>query len=604
MRMTSWRIRAAIFLVGFQLIATPSIDLPSSSGQSVGQDWAFPGYDAHNSGFNPQSVLVRDNVEDLRLGWIHQIVERNISLPDSRSAIGIHAPPIVVNGVLYFVTESNRISALNTLNGRELWSFQYDLDMLSEAEHWSRFQTQNSITHYDGKIWMQTNDCNILGFELITGEVEFSLKDTCVDVPGNDGLYVGHYSPIFVKNVLVTRASAGGGGGRGFVSGYDISNGELLWIWFAVPPTGGDANWDFNNAARGNISPFEGDWGTNNLIGGGSIFSLIASDEEHGIIYFPVGSPAMSYDASLRPGPNLFTDSIVALDATSGMMLWYFQTTPHDINGQEPTRSVILIEAEVMGSSKQVVIGITRGEYVYVLDSEDGKLLFEPISFGANKRNIYNTNKGNDANFTLSQRDLNGMTYCPGRFGGSSTVSAFAYNTVFVASQSFCSISFEDKVLFKGKTINGYSLSAAPTSEGASITAIDLHDGTTRWRFELEDRYQGQITVSGGVVYLLDVVGNFYGLNAENGDLLIKIALGGSGDTGVIIAENARGEMMAFVATSGAIVALELPQTSRIANDLASLFVLPLAVAIIIPLMIILAAFGLYLRRNRKGQKL
>ncbi|MEE8239372.1 MAG: PQQ-binding-like beta-propeller repeat protein [Nitrososphaerales archaeon] len=572
-------------------------------GNDLGLNWDQPAYDIRNTGFNPQQEITKDNIGTLELKWIYQAPERPPTVPGARVTFGIHAPPIVVNGILYFVTESSRLTALNTLNGRELWSFQYDLAELVLADQWSFLQTENAISLHDDKIWLQTNDCKILGFEPFGGEILEQVVDTCVEIPGNDGTYVGHYSPTFFETIMITRASAGGGGGRGYVAGYDSINQRLLWRWFVVPPTGGDPNWDFAEASKGNIEPFAGDWGNNDLIGGGSVFSLIAVDEETGIIYFPTGAPALSYDASLRPGPNLFSSSIVALDAETGELIWYHQTTPHDINGHAPTTSIILADAEVRGEERRVVMTASRADYAYILDASNGELLHDPISIGAQKINVFNTNRGNQADLTLSQNGLVDEIYCPGQIGGSASVSAFAYNTLFIASQNFCSTLSEVRIFYKDQLINGYIASPAPIAQDSMISAIDVSTGNLKWRFPLENRYQGGITVSGGVVYLVDLAGDFYALDADTGEVLRMIPMNGNGNTAVTIAADAQGKMTLYVATggrkSGVITAFGLPEMSSSTEQNNNLLIIG-GVALA---LIVVSAYVVALRAyNRKGR--
>ena len=300
------------------------------------------------------------------------------------------------------------------------------------------------------------------------------------------------------------------------------------------------------------------------MIGGGSIFSLMAVDESTGIVYFPTSAPALSYDASLRPGPNLYTNSIVALDASTGKMIWYYQTTPHDINGHEPARSIILANATIDGEERKVIMASTKGDYAYILDATNGELLHEPISFGAQKINVYNSNKGNDADFLLSQEVIVDQTYCPGAFGGSSTISAFAENTLFVASQNYCTKFTKGQVIYKDQLINGYQIETTQEAQSSSVHAIDVSTGQIKWTFPIESRYQGGITVSSGVVYLVDISGTFYALDSETGEVLKKIPMNGAGNTAVTIASDANGDMRVFVATggskSGIIAALGLPQ--------------------------------------------
>ncbi len=270
------------------ILSIVALLLASFSPQSISQspeglNWTQPAFDLFNTGSNPQQIITNENVKNLELKWIYQAPERPAPIPGARMAFGTQAPPITVYGLLYFVTESNRLIALNTLNGEELWSFQYDPVKLALSKDWSMLEAQHSISFFHDYIWMQTNDCNIYAFDPFNGEIKKEILNTCSDIPGNTGKYVGHYSPTFFETILITRVSAGGGGGRSFVAGYDEYNGRLLWRWFSIPPSGGDDNWDNENAAKGNIKPYPGDWGENDLIGGGSIFSLMAVDESTGL---------------------------------------------------------------------------------------------------------------------------------------------------------------------------------------------------------------------------------------------------------------------------------------------------------------------------------
>ena len=546
--------------------------IPQSISQSPdGLNWTQPAFDLFNTSHNPQQIINRDNIANVELKWIYQSPERPAPIPGARMAFGIQAPPIAVYGLLYFVTESNKLTALNTLNGEEMWSFQYDPVELALSENWSMLEAQHSISFFHDYLWMQTNDCNIFAFDPFTGEIKNEIRNTCSDVPGNSGKYVGHYSPTFFETIIISRVSAGGGGGRSFVAGYDEFNGRLLWQWFSVPPSGGDPNWDFKDADKGNINPYPGDWGENDLIGGGSIFSLIAVDEETGIIYFPTGAPALSYDAALRPGPNLYANSIVALDASTGKMIWYYQTTPHDINGHEPARSIILANATINGEDRKVILSATKGDYAYVLDAKTGELLHDPISFGAQKISAYNSNQGNNADFQLSQDVLEGNEYCPGAFGGSATTPAFADNVFFVASQNYCTKFTAGQVIYKDQLINGYRIEPTLSEQSSSIHAIDVSTGQIKWTFPIESRYQGGITVSAGIVYLVDISGNFYALDAETGEILKKIPMNAAGNTAVTIASDANGDMRLFVSTggskSGIITAFGLPEESSAVDE-------------------------------------
>ncbi len=575
-----------------------------------GSNWMHPAYDARNSGFSPQSVINKDNLNSLELKWIFQVPGFFGTVPGAGDfgfeiphvPTGIQTVPLVVNGIVYIANDFNGLFAIRAESNDLLWRFSPPIATFGEKPWWNRVFAQHGIDYYDGKVWMQASDCTIYGLDPINGDKLVEIPETCSNIPGNTGVYFGSFAPIFYNDLLITRPSGGAGstGERGFIAAYDINTEELVWRWFVVPPTGGDPNWDFAEASKGNIEPFVGDWGNNDLIGGGSVFSLIAVDEETGIIYFPTGAPALSYDASLRPGPNLFSSSIVALDAETGELVWYHQTTPHDINGHEPTRSLILADAEVGGEERRIVMTASRADYAYILDASNGELLHEPISIGAQKINVFNTNRGSQADLTLSQNRLVDDIYCPGQIGGSSSVSAFAYNTFFIASQNFCSTLSEARIFYKDQLINGYVASPAPVVQNSMISAIDVSTGNLKWRFTLDNRYQGGISVSGGVVYLVDLDGDFYALDADTGEVLRMIPMNGAGNTAVTIAGDAQGKMTLYVATggrkSGIIAAFGLPESSSTEQNNTLLIIGGVVLAVIV-----LSAYAVVLRAyNRK----
>ena len=146
--------------------------IPQSISQSPeGINWTQPAFDIFNSAHNPQQIITRENVQNIELKWIYQLPERPAPIPGARMAFGTHAPPIAVYGLLYFVTESNKLTALNTLNGEELWTFQYDPVELVLSEDWSMLEAQHSISFFHDLLWMQTNDCHIFAFDPFTGEI-------------------------------------------------------------------------------------------------------------------------------------------------------------------------------------------------------------------------------------------------------------------------------------------------------------------------------------------------------------------------------------------------------------------------------------------------
>jgi len=305
-------------------------------------------------------------------------------------------------------------------------------------------------------------------------------------------------SPVFYKDILITRSNGGFYGARGFVAAYDLNTEQILWRWYSVPPAGGEPNWGLKDAEKGNIKAYNGDWGSSELIGGGTSWGYMAVDDETGLVYTNTGEPASPFDAALRPGPNLFTTSIVALDAKTGQLVWYYQTAPHDINTHDPVWSVILTIVTISGVERKVVISASKSNYVYVMDALTGKPVYDPVKIGPPSINTPNDNAGNSANLTLSQRVLLGKMECPGQLGGPFAHPAFAYNTIFVSTQNECGTVEQIKVPYKGKTLDGFVYRLpATTQQNSSIFAIDASTGKIKWEFFIPNRFQSAaLTVS------------------------------------------------------------------------------------------------------------
>ena len=571
------------------ILANLLTSIPNSSEQAAqGSNWRYPAFDQRNSGYNPQTIVNKDNINSLELRWIFQVpgyfegLKGLEGYENPHIPTGIQTVPLSVNGIVYFAADYNRLFAIRAEDKALLWKFTVPVGTFENEKWWSRTLAQHSISYHDDTVWMLASDCTVYGLEPFTGEVKVTIPDTCKDVEGNTGVYFGSFSPLIFKNVLITGPS-GGIGERGFVAAYDINTGKLLWRWFSIPPSGGDVDWDEKTgASKGNMRAYKGDWGGNDLIGGGSVWSLIALDEDSGTIYFPTSGPTPDYDAAQRPGPNLYASSIVALDVMTGQMKWYYQLNPHDINQHESRWSVILADINMQGSMRKVVVAAAKSNYVYVLDANTGQLVYDPVKVGPASKNVLNSNSGNNADLNLSQKSLLGKEVCPGFLGGIDAAPAFAYQTVFVASQTFCTSVEERTTPYKGKAIEGLEhLTSSRASGESSLYAIDASNGKIKWVFNIPNRQQyAAVTVSGGIVFIPDRQGNVYAVDQKDGRLLRKWDFGGLGGAGVSIGATARGEMMLFMAsggsgevgtrTTGIVTAFGLPRgsTSAAPSDL------------------------------------
>ncbi|MBI4609706.1 MAG: PQQ-binding-like beta-propeller repeat protein [Candidatus Rokubacteria bacterium] len=554
-------IRRALLLLPFAgVLGGVGAPVAQTPEPRPGLDWALPAYDAQNTNASPQTAITRETVKALELKWIYQVPDNPFHQPDLSRAMGVQTTPLVVGGTVYVATNFNRLVAIDALTGRELWHFQVDVGTFPQKPWWGRVLSQRTLRYHAGMILMLASDCTLYAIDAKGGGVRWTIPETCRGVPGTRGRYFGNNAPAILGDLLFLRP--GGGsiyGGRGFLAAYGLRTRSLRWRWFSVPPEGGDPGWN-RDARRGNIPPYPGDWGTTDLIGGGTLWSLIAADPDTGLVYSTTGNPAPEFNAAVRPGPNLYSSSIVALRAATGELIWYYQSNPHDLTLHEPAWSLILATLPIQGVARKVVINGSKNSYVYVLDASTGQPVYEPIRVGLHQ-NTLNDNAGAGADMTATHEALVGKVVCPGPSGGIAHYPALADGILYVVSQTACGTVIHgsgdilhEELSYKGGKIEGYRWKVLDEPPHRStLYAIDLATRTIRWEFEMPHRYQSAaVIVSGGVVYAVDRGGVFYALDAQTGRLLRRILFGGLGLSGASLGANSRGEMMLFVPVGGA----------------------------------------------------
>ncbi|HZW84886.1 MAG TPA: PQQ-binding-like beta-propeller repeat protein [Nitrososphaerales archaeon] len=544
--------KAVTALFSALLLLSVAATAPGYSQTPQFANWTGPAYDVGNTNNDPQAVINSGNVQNLQIQWIYQVQVNPYSIPGAAPSLGIETTPLVVGGYVFFATPYNRLIALNAANGHELWHLQVNMSSFVKDPWWSEAYTISSISYYNGTVYMMASDTSVYAVNAFSGEVEFVINNTAANIPGNTGTYFGEKAPLLYKNELIVRASTTDYGGRGYVAAYDVNSKALLWRWYSVPPAGGSANWDAN-ASLGNVQSYQGDWGSNTLMGGGAAWGLMTVDNQTGLLYFSVGHPSGPYDAAQRPGPNLYTDSVVALDSATGKMAWYYQYTSHDLAEHEGGWSITLANINVNGQLKKVVIQAAKNNYIYVLDASTGKPVYDPFPVGSPNSNNLNDNQVASANLTGSQAQMVGKRICPGPDGGIEMNPALDGSNLFVASQNACGLMFQGPVTYKGQTFQGYVYQGDPTApQNSTLYSVNLSTRTVNWAFQMPDRYQGSsAVVSGGVVYVVDRQGTLYLLNEQNGQLIRSWQLNGLGASGVSIGEDSAGDMMVFAPAGG-----------------------------------------------------
>tara|TARA_B100001750_G_C15517610_1_gene608584 strand:- start:3761 stop:4609 length:849 start_codon:yes stop_codon:yes gene_type:complete len=220
----------------------------------------------------------------------------------------------------------------------------------------------------------------------------------------------------------------------------------------------------------------------------------------------------------------------------------------------------MLVNIESGDSTQKAVIVGSKTNLVHVLDAETGEPIYDSIRVGPPAINTQQADMGNKADMELSQKDLVRKQVCPGFQGGIDSAPAFAHNTIYVVTQTFCTSYIEEEgAPYKDGVANIFHHVAGPAyfesfhTGNASLFAIDASNGRIKWVYEMMNRNQyGAVTTTGGIVFVPDRLGNIHAVDEETGQLLRILKTGGLGGAGISIGSNAAGEMMLFTASGGA----------------------------------------------------
>ena len=521
-----------------------------------------PNYDYRATGFNPQMQINKENVNDLELKWVHAW-----PLPEAidgiEPRIGSIANPIIVDGIVYNRMEDLKISAVDAKTGEDIWSFQAD-PYLVNVEIAKRNLPVNldfypslsshahSFSYTENMIFAPWPNCQVFGLNAKTGEIEFRLKTpTCKDLEGNAGLFKGLQSsgPVFDTNNRVLIYGTGGReaveGGRGAFRGYNLDSGELLWTFYIMPPQDvGDPEWTIRVADKGWIQGIKAteipedvlrnDWGEcpdNCGFGKGDVgigWGQWAVDEDKGIAYLATGNPSPSWNATYRPGPNVFSNSVIAIETKTGNLLWWHQIVSHDLGDLDCSWNTVLADVE----GTETVFKLCKGAYLYAMNAETGELLWSTDYHPHVKRG----NTGPQPNFDfaldpMNKEDMNKpwVSYPNNEpnwrkeSGGAESDVAFAYGKVF--STTYHKWSLQKITAVEPSMRNSWGrISLYSEQEFASNATVWAHDAATgelRWKYDINNvGIRGGVTASGEMIWFCDTDGVIRALDEENGELL------------------------------------------------------------------------------------
>src|SRR5438132_2829512 len=601
-------------VIFFLLGLSPSTVLgqvPASSPQWTGVDGNYP----YNWNYVQQNQISPGSVNRLQVNWIFPLP----TAPSFYSANfqGVTHPLIAVDGIAYAVTNSHHVLAMNVKTGAAIW--QKDLPVLKfNHPQFDNFCCGigpggiNITGHYHdiwytskvlGKplLWVLANNYTLFAFNALTGDTDmhWDLINLRIPVSGNFGRY-GTITPAIAideKAGLLLAGSAvseGTNAGRGYLQGWDLTKSppKLIWQKYMIPPQdGSDPQWSlksvqdmshayiFNGTAQIDLksmpasqlsSMLVNDWGnfgfngTHSYAGAGPGWGgAWAVDQGTDTAYIGTAQPSPDFNATSRPGPNLWSDAIMAVDMKTGNFVWAFQTVAHDLWDWDCSWSVLLANATISGQQQKVVYKGCKNGVLYAMDAGTGKMLwyFNAPSIKRPQYSwpIYDPRNSKDMNKPWGNYPSK-VPYVtnPGFSGGIESDPAYdpTTNTVFVAT-------FNNPMIYETTCVVGhgcpYGSQGVPNTccnnagnLNTTIWGVDGSTGKPKWSHFIDNvGFRGGLATSGGVVYAISPDGNLYYLDSSTGKTIGSKLIGAGLVVQPAIAADSDGNVNLVMAGTG-----------------------------------------------------
>jgi alcohol dehydrogenase (cytochrome c) len=506
-----------------------------------GGDWTTYGGNDWNQRYSKLSSINTTNVS--------RLIPRRIFQTGIAKLGSFENTPIVSNGVMYVTTPYNSAMAYDLNTGKELWRYEHKLGTTIAC---CGPNNRGVGIHGGAHLYMGTLDARLLALDAKTGKV---LWDKEVADPAS-GYSITH-APLVIGDNVIVGVSGGEYGIRGNVTAYNAMTGEQVWRWYSIPAPKGDESFDEaapngwwgtwatkaeDNDLHRDIAKEKADsakyadtWKT----GGGGVWTTPAYDKDLNSIFVSVGNPSPDLDGGIRPGDNLYTDAIVAIDATSGKTKWYYQTVPHDVWDLDATSPPVVATL----GGKKVVVHAGKTAWVYVLDAESGKLIRKTENFTPQE------------NMFALPSDK-GTRMLPGANGGSewSPIAidpTLGYAFVAGLHQPMNYIT-HTAPWGKGKLWLGSAFVAIPGEEQYGLySAVNLKTGKIAWQNKVpQPMMGGGLATAGGLTFTGEGNGNFNAYDSKSGKLLWQFS-GGAGCNSAPMTFTHNGEQFVAVACGG-----------------------------------------------------
>jgi alcohol dehydrogenase (cytochrome c) len=357
MRLATALCAAVVALVGPALAArNVSLD-PQAIGEPPVENWTTFNGDYTGQRYSTLNQITAANVKQIAQQWVYKITV--LGAQRGSSAAVIKCTPLLVNGILY-ITIPDHLFALDARTGKDLWHYDW-------VDHGGHLIGQRGVGIWKTTVYFLTPDNWLIALEATTGKELW--RKNFADARKQ---YFSTAAPLIVKNHVLVGVGGDAMDMPGFLDSFDPVTGNLQWTWWSTPRTGDPVLKTWPNEAT-------------SAHGGGMTWMPGTYDPELNLLYWPTGNTNPVFAGQGRPGANLWTESIVALDADSGKLKWYFQVSPHDTHDFDNTTAPILFDKVIDGKPRRLVSQAARNGFFVTLDRVTGKYLvvkpFVPLDY-------------------------------------------------------------------------------------------------------------------------------------------------------------------------------------------------------------------------------
>jgi len=521
----SWCFALAVSVL---LVTSDAAELPVDS-------WVKSGGNLFNQNYSPLTQINRQNVANLKAVW-----RARLDGSGANAKYSGEAQPIVHEGVVFLVTGADDVFAISVKTGQTLWKYQANLDekISTVCCGW----TSRGLGLGEGKIYVGQLDGRLVALDEKSGKPVWSIQAE----RWQEG-YTITAAPLYFDGRVIVGFAGGENGTRGRLKAYDAESGRLMWTFFTIPGPGeiGHETWPQDNDA----------W----KHGGASIWQTPAVDQELGLVYFSTGNPGPDFNGRIRRGDNLFSVSIVAVEAKTGKYRWHFQQVRHDIWDYDSPNPVILFDVKINGRMRKAVAEASKTGWVYILDRTNGKPLLgideKPVPQEPRQLTSATQPFPRGDAFVPHQIDIpledyplvnqgriftpfwaDGVVAKPAPRGGANWPPS-SYDP---ATNYFYVCGTDSVNLFKGGEENqaipeeghggrylGGTFGGSPIPATGIFAALDMKTNRLVWQQRWKDLcYSGSVTTAGGLVFVGRNDGRLTALDSSNGKRLWEFQTG------------------------------------------------------------------------------